>query len=114
MSKFDALCEEVLRSLQEGEIKVGKDAYIDGKDQPTPDKAKFSKLKEMEDEEELDESDVEGDEDIDESEKSEDDDDDEMNEMEDGEDEDEDKVEEGTPNVGQSAHIDGSDLHKSK
>jgi len=122
-SKFDTLCEEIMKSLEEGKMaeempNAGQDAHIGGKEarpETGPNKGHAGKVNEKDDKEvdgdEIDEMDDDGDKDKMEESDEEGCDDDNMDESGDEEDE---EMEEGFPNVGQDAHIDGTELHKTK
>jgi hypothetical protein len=126
MSKFEQLCEEVLKSLYEGKMKegmpkAGDSAFVDGDEARTetgPHKGHSDvkdPVNEKDDEEmdhdgdEMHESDDEMDHDDDEMHESDDDMDDDDN---DDDDDEEEEMDEDFPNVGDHAHVDGSDLHK--
>jgi hypothetical protein len=117
--KFEQLCEEVLRKLYEGKVKegfpkVGDPAHVDGS-KKHKDIAEDDDM-DYDDDDDMNESDdVDGDEDDDmnESDDVDGDEDDDMNESDDEDDEDEEDMEEGFPNVGDPAHVDGTDKHKS-
>lgn len=132
MSKFDTLCEEILKSLQEGKMKeempnVGKDAHVDGKEvrpETGPNMGHAKKMSEKDDVDSDEEDDMNESEVCDDCGKEpcecdkmeegcgEKHDDDDMNESDDEDDEEGDEMEEGFPNVGDHAHVDGSDMHK--